>query len=268
MPSGKLLPNEPFNGHNPMRRIAILILFILPSASLLADTIPDFSANYAIKLNGIQAGELKRSLVSNSDGSRLFKSETKAKGVFAFFKPEVIVETSLWSSDAQKIKPIAYRYSRTGGKKDKTLLLDFDWSTKQLHIDDKQQPWSLTLKDDTLDKLLYQLALMSDLAEQQEQFHYHIADGGKIKQYLISKVSREVISTPLGKIEALKLTRERSRPKDRKTTLWCAPALNYLPVKLEHIEKDGTLFTATLRRLNGIDSAGAFNARHSSTAIE
>lgn len=248
-----------------MRRIVILILFILPSASLLAETIPDFSANYAIKLNGIQAGELKRSLVTNADGSRLFKSETQAKGVFAFFKPEVILETSLWSHDAQKIKPLAYRYSRTGGKKDKTVILDFDWSANQLHIDDKKQPWSLTLKDDTLDKLLYQLALMSDLTDQQDHFHYHIADGGKIKQYLITKISTEIISTPLGNIEAVKLTRERSRSKDRQTTLWCAPALNYLPVMLEHIEKDGTLFTATLRRLKGIDSENAFNSHTSST---
>lgn len=248
-----------------MRRIVILILFILPSASLLAETIPDFSANYAIKLNGIQAGELKRSLVTNADGSRLFKSETQAKGVFAFFKPEVILETSLWSNDAQKIKPLAYRYSRTGGKKDKTVILDFDWSANQLHIDDKKQPWSLTLKDDTLDKLLYQLALMSDLTDQQDHFHYHIADGGKIKQYLITKISTEIISTPLGNIEAVKLTRERSRSKDRQTTLWCAPALNYLPVMLEHIEKDGTLFTATLRRLKGIDSENAFNSHTSST---
>jgi len=243
-----------------MRSIAILILFILPSTMVFAEVIPDFSANYAIKLNGIQAGELRRSLVSNPDGSRLFKSETRAKGVFAFFKPEVIVETSLWSRDAQQIKPIAYRYSRTGGKKDKSLLLDFDWTTNQLHIDDKKQPWSLTLKADTLDKLIYQLALMSDLSEQQDHFHYHIADGGKIKQYLITKINQEIISTPLGEIEAIKLTRERSRSKDRQTTLWCAPALNYLPVKLEHIEKDGTVFTATLRRLKGIDTDAAFSS--------
>ena len=71
-------------------------------------------------------------------------------------------------------------------------------------------------------------------------------------------MNKEVISTPMGKIEVIKLTRKRSRPKDRKTTLWCAPALNYIPVMLEHIEKDGTIFTAKLRRLRGIGTEGVF----------
>ena len=84
---------------------------------------------------------------------------------------------------------------------------------------------------------------------------------------MIIKISREVITTPLGKIEAIKLTRERSRPKDRKTTLWCAPSLNYLPVMLEHIEKDGTVFTAKIRRLRGINSKGAFMPLASSASL-
>jgi hypothetical protein len=250
-----------------MYRLAILLLFTLSSASLFAKAIPDFSAKYSVALNGIQAGELKRSLVTNTDGSRLFKSETQAKGIFALFKPEVIVETSLWSRHDHFIEPREYRYLRTGGKKDKMVALDFDWEAKQLHIDDKKHPWSLTLESETLDKLVYQLALMSDLADEKDTFNYRIADGGKIKQYLIIKISREVITTPLGKIEAIKLTRERSRPKDRKTTLWCAPSLNYLPVMLEHIEKDGTVFTAKIRRLRGINSKGAFMPLASSASL-
>jgi hypothetical protein len=250
-----------------MTRLAILLLFTLPSASLFADAIPDFSAKYSVALNGIQAGELKRSLVTNDDGSRLFKSETQAKGIFVLFKPEVIVETSLWSLHDHFIEPNEYRYLRTGGKKDKIVVLDFDWATKQLHIDDQKHPWSLTLENETLDKLVYQLALMSDLADEKNTFNYRIADGGKIKQYLITKISKETITTPLGKIEAIKLTRERNRPKDRKTTLWCAPSLNYLPVMLEHIEKDGTVFTAKLRRLKGINSEDAFTPLASSTSL-
>jgi hypothetical protein len=191
----------------------------------------------------------------------LFQSVTQAKGMFAFFKPEKVVETSLWQHDNEVITPQKYRYSRTGGKKDKHVFLDFNWSAKQLKIDDKKQPWTLDIEAGILDKLVYQLALMSDLATQQKTFYYDIADGGKIKHYKITEVSREVITTPLGKINTIKLMRERNRPNDRKTTLWCAPSLQYLPVKLEHTEKDGTVFTASLRRLSGIDSQHAFIAQ-------
>ena len=250
-----------------MNKLTLILICTFSSNCLFAEPIPDFAANYSIHLNGIQAGELKRSLVTNNDGSRLFKSETQAKGLFALLKPEVIIETSLWSGSEKHIRPLEYRYLRTGGKKNKRVALDFNWVTKQVYIDDAKHPWSLDLENETLDKLVYQLALMSDLEEKKVTFNYRIADGGKIKQYLITKMNKEVISTPMGKIEVIKLTRERSRPKDRKTTLWCAPALNYIPVMLEHIEKDGTIFTAKLRRLRGIGTEGAFESDTSSTHL-
>ena len=241
-----------------MNKLALILICTFSSTCLFAEPIPDFAANYSIHLNGIQAGELKRSLVTNNDGSRLFKSETQAKGLFALLKPEVIIETSLWSGSEKLIKPLKYRYIRTGGRKNKRVALDFNWVTRQVYIDDAKHPWSLDIENATLDKLVYQLALMSDLEEKKTTFDYRIADGGKIKRYLITKMNKEVISTPMGKIEVIKLTRKRSRPKDRKTTLWCAPALNYIPVMLEHIEKDGTIFTAKLRHLRGIGTEGVF----------
>ncbi len=250
-----------------MNKLALILICTFSPTCLFADPIPDFAANYSIHLNGIQAGELKRSLVTNNDGTRLFKSKTQAKGLFALLKPEVIIETSLWSGSEKLIKPLEYRYTRTGGRKNKRVALDFNWLTRQVYIDDAKRPWSLDLESATLDKLLYQLALMSDLEEKKVTFNYRIADGGKIKHYLITKTNQEVISTPMGKIEAIKLTRERSRPKDRKTTLWCAPALNYLPVMLEHIEKDGTIFTAKLRRLRGIGTDNAFESNTSHTLL-
>ena len=241
-----------------MNKLALILICTFSSTCLFAEPIPDFAANYSIHLNGIQAGELKRSLITNNDGSRLFKSETQAKGLFALLKPEVIIETSLWSGSEKFIKPLKYRYIRTGGRKNKRVALDFNWVTRQVYIDDAKHPWYLDIENETLDKLVYQLALMSDLEEKKTTFNYRIADGGKIKNYSITKMNKEAISTPMGKTEVIKLTRKRSRPTDRKTTLWCSPALNYIPVMLEHIEKDGTIFTAKLRRLRGISTEGVF----------
>lgn len=240
-----------------IRLLSTLTILFLP-LSLSAQEIPDFSANYAVKLNGLQAGELKRSLVSNQDGTRTFSSETQAKGVFAFFKPDLVEEVSVWQLKNNTIQPNTYLYKRTGGKKEKYLSLDFDWQKKRVHIDDHKQPWSLDIKPHTLDKLVYQLTLMSDLADNKTQFSYFIADGGKIKTYNIDILDTEEITTPLGKIKAIKLIRHRARSKGRQTILWCAPELHYLPVKLEHTEKGGSVFTAVIRHLDGIDTGGAF----------
>ena len=175
-----------------------------------------------------------------------------------FFKPDVVEETSIWQSIDNQVQPQFYSFERTGGKKDKFMALNFDWQADRLHIDDGKQPWQLKLEHGTLDKLVYQIALMSDLKTNKQQFNYRIADGGKLKTYDIRIITEEVIKTPLGKINTVKLIRYRSNNNKRQTTLWCAPALNYLPVKLEHTEKGGSVFTALLRKLDGITTTDAF----------
>lgn len=247
-----------------MLRLVSYMLFLCVAHAATAADIPDFSANYQVELNGIQAGELKRGLTSEADGLRRFQSVSQAKGVFSFFKPDVIEETSVWTLDQGQVTPQIYRYQRSGGKKEKTLSMQFDWSSKQVRIDDKKQPWTLDLETGVLDKLVYQISLMRDLARGIEQVDYRIADGGRLKTYKIRVLAEETITTPLGDIKTVKLTRERDQDSDRETTLWCAPALNYLPVKLEHVEDDAT-FTALLRRLKGIDSEAAFTSMQSAS---
>lgn len=250
-----------------MLRLFSYILLIGFSHAAFATDIPDFSANYLVKLNGIQAGELKRTLTTEDNGQRRFSSVSQAMGVFSFFKPDVIEESSVWTLEKGRVTPHEYLYLRTGGKKEKYLQMLFDWPNKHVSIDDKEHPWQLKIKKGVLDKLVYQISLMHDLDKGIEQIDYRIADGGRLKTYTIHVLGTETITTPLGQIETVKLTRQREKPNERETTLWCAPALNYLPVKLEHVEDD-TLFTALLRRLTGIESEHAFTPLQPASALK
>lgn len=250
-----------------MLKLFSYILFFCLANSALAQNIPDFTANYLVKLNGIQAGELKRNLTTEDNGLRRFTSISQAKGVFSFFKPDVVEEISVWKLQNGRVTPQEYLYQRSGGKKEKMLKMQFDWNRKQVSIDDKKHPWTLDLEPGVLDKLVYQISLMQDLGKGIHKVDYRIADGGRLKTYKIRVLGEELITTPMGQIETIKLTRHREKPKDRETTLWCAPALNYLPVKLEHVEDD-TVFTALLRRLRGIDSEQAFTPLQSASTIK
>jgi hypothetical protein len=178
--------------------------------------------------------------------------------MFSYFKPDVVTENSVFTYADNFIQPLSYSYQRTGGKKEKHIDLAFNWQQQSLAIDDRKHPWKLQLETHTLDKLVYQIALMSDLNSQQQQFNYRVADGGKLKDYNIQVIGQETIATPLGQIDTVVLKRARQKKSKRETTLWCAPALNYLPVKLVHDESSGATFTAVLRRLKGIDTSAAF----------
>lgn len=241
-----------------MRYFPFFVLLLMSSLAR-AQALDDYSAKYEIEMNGLQAGELTQQLETLTDGLHRFRSATKAKGVVALFRRDTVKETSLWTLSEQQIKPRQYLYQRSGGKKDKYLRMDFDWPKNSVHIDDKVHPWDLEIETGTLEKHVYQVQLRLDLLQNPEQstFNYLIADGGRIKHYQIERLEQEIITTPLGKIATVKFRRQRDRDsdKDRETTLWCAPELNYLPVKLEHIEKDDTKFTAVIRRVDGISKS-------------
>lgn len=238
-----------------MFRLLLSFLIISVSPVTLANSVADFEAVYEVGLNGLNVGELKQTLETLDDGTQELFSRTKAKGVFKLIKSDVIRETSAVTMTDGEVRPEQYIYDRSDSDKDKHIELNFDWSAGEVAIDDEKHPWVLDIKDDTHDKHAYQLQLMLDLQADTESLTYQIADGGKIKTYDIAILGRETVTTPLGRIETIKLRRERDADSERETTLWCAPALGNLPVRLEHIEKDDSRFIAVIKELKGRDTS-------------
>lgn len=236
-----------------LRLLLSFLIVSLYSPLVMADSVADYEAIYEVRLNGFTVGELQQTLQTQDDDTHELYSRTKAKGVFKLIKSDVIKETSIVTMADDQVRPQQYVYDRSGGDKDKRVELNFDWSDREVTIDDKKQPWVLDLGDTTHDKHAYQLQLMLDLDADTESLTYEIADGGKLKTYEIVVLGRETVKTPLGKIETIKLRRERDADSERETTLWCVPSLGNLPVRLEHKEKDDSRFIAVIKELKGRD---------------
>ena len=105
-----------------------------------------------------------------------------------------------------------------------------------------------------LDPLGYLLVLRNDLSRSngalRARYSYQIADGNRAKSYTFTVLGDAQLATPLGTFEVVKLQR-RGR-KHRVTTLWCARALGYLPVRIDHTEKDGDIVTILIQELSGL----------------
>ena len=101
----------------------------------------------------------------------------------------------------------------------------------------------------TQDKLLYQITLMIDLMQGREKPQYAIADGGTLKDYDFSVLGEEKIDTPLGKLDTIKLKRIDDK---RHTVIWCAKSLDYLPVRIEQVEKDDANLAMMIREVTGL----------------
>jgi hypothetical protein len=210
-----------------------------------------FEADYSIRIKGAQIAKMTRRFSRQESGVYQYYSETRTTGLISLFRKDHIIENSNWELQADKLIPIDYYYDHSGGKKDRKVNISFDWDNNRITNSIDGSSWKMPTSPNVMDKLLYQLAIMYDLKAGKELLQYTVADGGKIKIYNFEILGEEKIKTPLGELLTVKL--ERHKPNSRrKSTLWCAKDLDYLPIKVENIEKDGKITVALIKSLEGI----------------
>ncbi|MCZ6802634.1 MAG: DUF3108 domain-containing protein [Proteobacteria bacterium] len=218
----------------------------------LADIkIPDFfEAKYTLFSNDMKIGQMERRFYKQDDGRYAFRSESKTTGFISLFRKDHIIEVSNWDFINSSFTPLLYTYKHTSKKKNRDVEINFDWDKKQIINRVNDSVWHMQTQPGILDKLLYQLAIMSDLKSGHVPESYSIADGGKIKKYMFEHIGDEVIKTPLGEFNTIKVARYKSNKK-QKTFLWCAYELNFLPIKVTIEEKDDRLTTAIIKSVKG-----------------
>lgn len=237
---------------HPARNMLLKVLTVLFAlvAALPVGALPEeFRAEYSVRREGTRIGRTVWTLAPTRDGTHLFRSVTRATGLLSLFLSGERSEESVWSWHESRPRPLRYRYLWTG-RKGRDVTVDFDWTEGTARNTHGRDSWSLEIPPRTLDKLLYLLVLMDDLEKRRPELRYPIADGGTIKTYQVLRQGREVVETPLGALEAVRLF--RPDPKGRRdTTLWAAPALGYLPVQVEHQDDDEVL-RMVIEKLDGI----------------
>jgi Protein of unknown function (DUF3108) len=236
------------------RLISVLAGILLASSSHATPLPHRFTATYDVKKAGITVGETKRVLsrVSNQSGTQYqFESITRPAGIARLLTNGQVVERSLWNYHQNKPRPQQYTFFNSGSKKNRNVRLDFDWAKHQVINTINGEPWAMPLEHGTQDKLLYQLRIMQDLPTTKTTLHYPVADGGKLKYYDIKVIGKERIRTKLGIFDTIRL---RHTKGSRKTTLWCAEQLGYLPVRIEQQKNNDGPVVATLTSVSGIVS--------------
>ena len=233
------------------RIIVISLLTGLPLSVLAEQILPSsFQAEFLLYTKGMKVARMERQYTQSKDGHYEYRSETETTGLISLFRNDLILEVTNWMLEGNDIKPLHYSYSHTRTKKERQVTIDFDWGKGQITNSINGESWNMPVRPGILDKLLYQFAIMRDLKQGKSPISYVIADGGKIKTYTFQLIGEERLETPLGEFHTLKLTRDKPNSR-RKTTLWCARELDYLPVRVENIESDGMKTVAIINAYNG-----------------
>ena len=228
--------------------LLLLLCLALSNVSQAEEKLPEsFSVTYILQKGPVTLAEMKRKLYKNSNGNFVYESFSEPVGYARWFTDNTLLEKTEWNYQQQQLRPVTYSYDREGSKKQRHVKLSFDWDKMRVTNDINNDPWSMKITEGTLDKLLYHLAVMHDLANGKQSLEYQIADGGRLKTYSFSNLGEETLRTKLGTFKTIKL----KRPGKRDTILWCAEELNYLPIKLVQ-EEGGIQLTLTLKSVTGL----------------
>ena len=225
----------------------LLICFLAGSAS----AIEDFTAEYTIYKGVVKMGSLTRSLSLSKANDYVYDSRMSTSGIASLFARRSVHETSSGRFNGDRFVPHSYAYDKNNGEK--KFQLRFDYDNNQVARADSEGKWQTQMPEIVFDKLVYQLQFMIDLARPQppNPLHYEIADKNRLKHYQVDVLPPEVVQTPYGEFEAVRLERVKSGSKKR-TTVWCAERLGWLPVKVEYRDKKGGIVNAVLKNVDGI----------------
>lgn len=221
-----------------------LLLSLLAPLVVHADA-PSFSAEYELSRGIVALGRMTRELRIGDDSRYVFRSTMETRGLVSLFSNARVLETSTGRIDDAQFRPETYRYEKGDAKRD--FKLGFDYAAGRVHRADGHA-WSAEMPPDLLDKLAYQAQLMVDLPAQPTVIEYAIADRDKLKTYEIRNLGRETLDTALGRIDAVKVQRSKLNSK-RRTLVWFAPDLGWIPVQVEHRDKKGATTVARIKHL-------------------
>lgn len=195
-----------------------------------AEELCPFAGRYELTSGSMTVGEMELSLALPGNGEYHYRSRSRPTGLLGLLVGGRIEEQSSGELSAGELRPLRYRYRREGDKA-RVVALDFDWRRRRVVNTINDDPWTMTIEPDTVDKLAVQLALMRDLQSGESEMTYRVADGGKLKTYRFRRGDEEVVETPVGRLKSVRVRRDRDR-EDRYTEFWCAPRFGFLPVRV------------------------------------
>lgn len=221
------------------RTLLPTILLALASPALSAFELTPFSATYKFNIDNKLSGTATRILEKKGTDSWLYTFSASAPMATA-------TETSSFRYDGRTVTPLSYTQQRKIFMVKKGASVDFDWKARKgVGKRDGKKPADYALQPGTLDTLNLEVQIRRDLKDLGKLGGpYWIASPKDISQQPFVIEGDEVITTPLGKINTLKVSRQHSDPS-RHTTFWLDKDRDFLPAKVTQ-DNDGALYIIEL----------------------
>ena len=214
----------------------VSLLFVAQSAVALPKA---FQADYTVLKGRMTLGNLRTSL-KYSGNNYSYHKFTKATGFAALLTGIKITENTDGQVSGKILTPKKYHFnqSRRGGGKVDTVNFSRNSATGSY----KKKAFNITTPVGIQDKASIELLLAQDLSMNKPRLSYNIISRGEKSQYNFQKIGNEVLKTPAGTFNTIKVKVVRTG-SERETIFWMAKELDYMPAKIRHREKKDVITT-------------------------
>lgn len=225
-----------------------MLALLLGSAAHAAEPAPDlfpFEVSYGASMEkGISLnGSAKRILTSQGNNVWLYRTEVKS--FIADLDESLILK---WENG--QVVPLRYRYRLSGFLiKDRKQSIDFDWKANVATGKYRGEPFETKLKEGVLDPLGFQVQLHQDILNGKREMEYQVLDRGDIDSERFAVVSDDTGNPDNDRSSYLKAEKIRESSK-RQTYMWFDPDKNYVLVRLQQIEPDGSKYELKLKSVD------------------
>ncbi len=223
----------------------LLVALLLQASAAAAAALTPHSAEYKIKIS-VLGGRLTTELRPTTQGY-VATHTVKPTGMSRMLARGSIRETSEFVTAADGVRPKSYSSRDTISRNKSNASISFDWDNGEARgtVDGKEV---LSLIEGLAhDRVSIQYELMHDLLNDAPGTRYTMFEIDRLRPIEVRNVGTRSVKVPAGRFEVVGIQHQAQRSK-RRTTLWCAPELDYLPVIIEQHRLDKLKVRATLTR--------------------
>lgn len=202
---------------------------LLSSFASQAFAMSPFQANYQFNYNGKNVGSATRTL-SQSAGNWSYVFAAKAAGMAS------ATETSKFSFANNTINSKSFSRTSKVLVHNNTMSINFNPNSKVINTKKDDKARSFAWQSGVLDELNAELQIREDLKNGSLKSSYRIADAKEVESRKFVRQGNETVKTANGSYDTVKVVMKHDKP-GRETVFWLAPKLDYLPVKVSHLDQ-------------------------------
>lgn len=224
--------------------ISVLSLFV--SASIRADGLQPFHVQYRLYVSKIPTTIKADLWLRKLEKEDLYQMELEVDSLLIDNRE---LSTFTWSDCQPRTQH--YTHSFRGFGRRRNYQMDFSWNPPSVLTEGRRKTHRTLIEEDTLDELTMLLKARCVLAEGDKQLKVTSVYGTRLREHHMQVIGREIVDTPLGKVECLIVEKKRDQDSERRTLFWVAPEWEYLLVRARHVENRALFGELVMREYDG-----------------